>query len=57
MRRVELAGAKPVTWIQVMLESQRDWAKRGTYGAVMDVVKHHAGGYGSACLPGRRNAW
>jgi nicotinamidase-related amidase len=46
MRRVEQAGAKPVTWIQVMLEWQRDWAKRGTYDAVMDVVKHHAGGYG-----------
>ena len=46
MRRVEQAGAKPVTWIQVMLEWQRDWAKRGTYDAVMDVVKTHAGAYG-----------
>src|SRR6202142_4296162 len=46
MRRAEQAGAKPVTWIQVMLEWQRDWAKRDTYDAVMDVVKHHGGGYG-----------
>src|ERR1700675_4132687 len=46
MRRVEQAGAKPVTWIQVMLEWQRDWAQRETYDAVMDVVKHHAGAYG-----------
>jgi nicotinamidase-related amidase len=46
MRRVEQAGAKPVTWIQVMLEWQRDWGLRDTYDAVMDVVKHHAGAYG-----------
>lgn len=46
MRRVEQAGAKPVTWIQVMLEWQRDWAQRETYNAVMDIVKNHAGAYG-----------
>jgi nicotinamidase-related amidase len=40
------AGAKPVTWIQVMLEWQRDWAQTGTYAAVMDVVKNHGGAYG-----------
>jgi nicotinamidase-related amidase len=46
MRRVEQAGAKPVTWIQVMLEWQRDWAHRETYAAVMDIAKNHAGAYG-----------
>jgi nicotinamidase-related amidase len=46
MRRAEQAGAKPVTWIQVMLEWQRDWALRDTYAAVMDIVKSHAGAYG-----------
>ena len=46
MRRVEQAGAKPVTWIQVMLEWQRDWAHRETYNAVMDIVKTHGGAYG-----------
>ena len=46
MRRAEQAGAKPVTWIQVMLEWQRDWASRETYDAVMDIVKNHAGAYG-----------
>jgi nicotinamidase-related amidase len=46
MRRVEQAGAKPVTWIQVMLEWQRDWAFSETYDAVMDIVKTHAGAYG-----------
>jgi nicotinamidase-related amidase len=46
MRRVEQAGAKPVTWIQVLLEWQRDWAKKETYDAVMNVVKSHGGAYG-----------
>jgi nicotinamidase-related amidase len=46
MRRVEQAGAKSVTWIQVMLEWQRDWALRETYDGVMDIVKQHAGAYG-----------
>jgi nicotinamidase-related amidase len=46
MRRVEQAGAKSVTWIQVMLEWQRDWALRETYAGVMDIVKQHAGAYG-----------
>jgi nicotinamidase-related amidase len=46
MRRVEEAGAKPVTWVQVMLEWQRDWALRETYNSVMDIVKTHAGAYG-----------
>jgi nicotinamidase-related amidase len=46
MRRVEQAGAKPVTWIQVMLEWQRDWAWTETYPAVMDIVRNHAGAYG-----------
>src|SRR6202034_1211562 len=41
MRRGEQAGAKPVTWIQGMLEWQRDWAQKETYDAVMDIVKAH----------------
>lgn len=46
MRRVEQAGAKPVTSLSTMLEWQRDWANRDTYDAVMDVVKTHYGAYG-----------
>src|SRR6204780_4853724 len=46
MRRVEQAGAKPVTWIQVMLEGQRDWALKETYDGVVDIVKNNAGAYG-----------
>ena len=39
-------GAKPVTALSVMLEWQRDWAHKGTYDAVMDIVKTHFGAYG-----------
>jgi nicotinamidase-related amidase len=46
MRRVVQAGAKPVTALMVMLEWQRDWAHKGTYDAVMDIVRTHCGAYG-----------
>jgi nicotinamidase-related amidase len=46
MKRVIQAGAKPVTALSVMLEWQRDWAHKGTYDAVMDIVKAHCGAYG-----------
>ena len=46
MDRMVQAGAGPVTWQQVMLEWQRDWARKGSYDAVMDVVRAHSGAYG-----------
>jgi nicotinamidase-related amidase len=46
MRRVEQAGAVPVTALQVLLEYQRDWARKDTYNAVIEVVKEHCGAYG-----------
>lgn len=46
MQRIIQAGAVPVTWLQVLLEFQRDWARRETYNAVLDIVKQHAGAYG-----------
>ncbi|WP_136684971.1 hydrolase [Falsirhodobacter xinxiangensis] len=46
MLRMIQVGVIPVTWQQVMLEWQRDWAKRGTYDAVMNVVREHSGAYG-----------
>lgn len=46
MKRVIQAGAKPVTALSTMLEWQRDWSFRGTYDAVMDIVKTHFGAYG-----------
>ena len=46
MLRMIQAGVVPVTWQQVMLEWQRDWANRDTYDAVMAIVTEHSGAYG-----------
>jgi nicotinamidase-related amidase len=46
MQRMIQAGVVPVTWQQVLLEWQRDWANKGTYDAVMAIVKEHSGAYG-----------
>ncbi|WP_436897057.1 hydrolase [Acinetobacter gyllenbergii] len=46
MQRMIQAGVIPVTWQQILLEWQRDWAKRDTYNAVMDIVREHSGAYG-----------
>lgn len=44
--RMVQAGAVPVTWQQVLLEYQRDWSRKATYDAVMDLVREHSGAYG-----------
>ncbi|MBU5612901.1 hydrolase [Geomonas azotofigens] len=46
MRRIEQAGAVPMTSLQVMLEYQRTWARKETYDDVIAVVKEHCGAYG-----------
>ncbi len=46
MQRMIQAGVIPVTWQQVLLEWQRDWARKETYNAVMDIVREHSGAYG-----------
>ncbi|WP_198655630.1 hydrolase [Salinicola lusitanus] len=46
MQRMIQAGVVPMTWQQVLLEWQRDWARRDTYDAVMALVKEHSGAYG-----------
>jgi nicotinamidase-related amidase len=46
VQRLIQAGAVPVTWQQVLLEYQRDWARKETYDAVIEIVKEHSGAYG-----------
>jgi len=46
MQRMVQVGVVPVTWQQVLLEWQRDWAHKRTYDAVMAVVREHSGAYG-----------
>ncbi|MGP3690653.1 hydrolase [Streptomyces sp. IBSNAI002] len=46
VQRMVQVGAIPMTWVQVLLELQRDWARAETYVATTDLVKDHAGAYG-----------
>lgn len=46
MDRMVQAGIVPVTWQQVLLEWQRDWARKETYDEVIAIVKEHSGAYG-----------
>lgn len=46
MQRMIQCGVVPVTWQQVLLEWQRDWANKDTYDATLAVVKDHSGAYG-----------
>jgi nicotinamidase-related amidase len=46
IQRMTQAGAYPVTWVQVMLELQRDWARAETYIPVRNVASQCAGAYG-----------
>ncbi|MEM6461457.1 MAG: hydrolase [Pseudomonadota bacterium] len=46
MQRMIQAGVVPVTWQQVLLEWQRDWARRDTYDGTIAIVQEHSGAYG-----------
>lgn len=46
MQRMIQAGAVPITWLQFVLELQRDWARTETYDAVTSLAREDAGSYG-----------
>jgi nicotinamidase-related amidase len=46
VQRLAQVGAVPVTTLQTILEWQRDWARKGTYNGVIDIVREHMGAYG-----------
>jgi nicotinamidase-related amidase len=46
MDRMVQAGVVPVTWQQVLLEWQRDWARKDTYDPVIKLVQEYSGAYG-----------
>ena len=46
LRRMQAAGAMMTSWIQVLLELQRDWTRRDTYNDARAIVEAHGGGYG-----------
>jgi nicotinamidase-related amidase len=46
LRRMEAARARITSWIQVLLELQRDWSRHATYDQARAIVEAHGGGYG-----------
>ncbi len=46
LRRLEQAGAIMTSWLQFLLEMQRDWTRHDTYEAARSIVVDHGGGYG-----------
>ena len=46
LARMRDFGVQMTSWLQVLLELQRDWTRRETYDAARSIVEHHAGGYG-----------
>lgn len=48
VRRMIAAGVTPITWLAVMGEWQRDWAREDTVPGVASILGPHAGGTGVA---------
>lgn len=48
--RMVQAGATPITWMQYLLELQRDWARPETYAVTNQIAKDHGGAYGLGIL-------
>lgn len=46
VQRMAQAGAVPTSWLQLLLELQRDWTRHDTYEAARSIVVEHGGGYG-----------
>lgn len=46
LQRMIARGAQPTSWLQVLLELQRDWTRRDTYDAARAVIEKNGGGYG-----------
>ncbi len=48
VQRMTAAGATPLNWLTVLLELQRDWARKETYDATGSVILEHGGAYGGS---------
>jgi nicotinamidase-related amidase len=48
VRRMVQAGAVPLTWLAVLAEWQRDWAREITLPGMVEVLLEHGGGSGVA---------
>jgi nicotinamidase-related amidase len=48
VRRMQAAGAVPITWLAVAAEWQRDWAREKTVGGFAEIITEHGGASGVA---------
>jgi len=48
LQRMVQAGIKPITWLAVLCEWQRDWARQDTIGELARILTEHGGGSGVA---------
>ncbi len=48
VRRMVQAGAVPITWLAVISEWQRDWAREPTLPGMVEIMLEHAGASGVA---------
>ncbi|MFE3253412.1 hydrolase [Streptomyces sp. NPDC059209] len=48
VRRMVQAGVTPITWLAVMSEWQRDWAREKTVPGIVEVLAQHGGASGVA---------
>jgi nicotinamidase-related amidase len=46
LQRMSASGAFMTSWLQVLLELQRDWTRQETYQAARTIIEHNGGGYG-----------
>jgi nicotinamidase-related amidase len=46
LARMTAAGAQVTSWLQVLLELQRDWTRHETYSGARAIVEANGGGYG-----------
>lgn len=45
LQRIDQAGARPVSWIGVLCELQRDWAREGTTAGMVEIGSRHGGAW------------
>ena len=38
LERIAQAGAKPISWVQLLCELQRDWARSDTAGPFAEIL-------------------
>jgi nicotinamidase-related amidase len=50
VQRMVQAGAVPITWMAVLGELQRDWARAETAGRASDILAEHGGALGVSLL-------